>query len=196
MTTVFVGGSRNAPRLSADVLKRLDTIVEKGFPVVIGDANGADKAVQQYLHIKRYSKVEVFCAGGICRNNIGAWPIRSVAASTQEKNFQFYSAKDRIMAQEATIGLMMWDGSSVGTLLNVFRLLSLRKTAVVYVVPSGRFMELKSDSEWEDFLRSLNIALRKKVELKIKSETPSLERSAQMSFFTTDRSRGVREASG
>jgi hypothetical protein len=42
---VFIAGSRWLSRLSADVRSRLDTIIEKGFTILIGDANGADKAV-------------------------------------------------------------------------------------------------------------------------------------------------------
>ena len=57
---VFIGGSRRVSRLDAPVRVRLDKIVEKGLPVIIGDANGADKAVQQYLFSKHYDKVEVF----------------------------------------------------------------------------------------------------------------------------------------
>ena len=119
MTKVFIGGSRHVSRLNAQVRKRIDNIIEKEFPILIGDANGADKAVQQYLHSNHYKNVEVFCSDGICRNNIGDWEIRSISVGTRKRNVQFYSAKDRIMAQEATFGLMLWDGKSIGTLLNV-----------------------------------------------------------------------------
>ena len=57
---------------------------------------------------------------------------------SREKTAEFYSMKDRVMAEEATIGLMMWDGQSVGTLMNVVRLLRLNKKAVVYVVPQEK----------------------------------------------------------
>jgi len=47
VTRVFIGGSRRIRRLEAEVRRRLDRIVEKGLPVIIGDANGADKAVER-----------------------------------------------------------------------------------------------------------------------------------------------------
>ena len=34
--------------LPAEVGTRLDTMIEKGFQILVGDANGADKAVQRY----------------------------------------------------------------------------------------------------------------------------------------------------
>lgn len=183
MTKVFIGGSRHVSRLNAQVRKRLDNIMEKGFPVLIGDANGADKAVQQYLHSKHYQHVEVFCSEGICRNNIGNWEVRSVSAETRERNVQFYSAKDRVMAQEATVGLMMWDGKSAGTLLNVFRLLSLRKKVVIYTVPEKRFREFKSEAEWESFIASYDIGLRREVERRAVLETPKRNLPLQASFL-------------
>src|SRR3990170_3898864 len=64
MTKVFIGGSRRLSRLNKDVKRRLDNIIERGFTVVVGDANGADKAVQQYLASRRYQKVIVFCMAG------------------------------------------------------------------------------------------------------------------------------------
>src|SRR5208283_629786 len=152
MIKVFIGGSRHVPRLRAEVQQRLDRIIEKNLPVLIGDANGADKAVQQYLHSKRYPNVEVFCAGSLCRNNVGNWKLRRVPPETRERSFDFYASKDRLMSHEATIGLMIWDGKSLGTLLNVLRLLRQQKKAVVYNVPEHQFWELKNQSQWQAFL--------------------------------------------
>ena len=73
MTRVFIGGSRHITRLEAEVRRRLDRIVEKGLPVVIGDANGADKAVQRYLSDRQFQRVEVFSADESPRNNVGGW---------------------------------------------------------------------------------------------------------------------------
>jgi adenine-specific DNA-methyltransferase len=183
MTKVFVGGSRHASRLNAQVRDRLDNIIKSGFPVVVGDANGADKAIQQYLHSKHYQNVEVFCSNGICRNNIGGWRSRNVPTESRERNAQFYSAKDRAMAQEATIGLMMWDGKSVGTLLNVFRLLSFQKKAIVYAVPEKRFLEFRSDAEWKEFVASRDTALRRKIEERAQSEMASKSHLLQTTLF-------------
>lgn len=183
MTTVFVGGSRHASRLNSKVRRRLDNIMEKGLPIVIGDANGADKAVQQYLNSKSYENVEVFCSEGICRNNIGNWRTRNIPAGTRQRNAQYYSAKDRVMAQEATVGLMIWDGKSVGTLLNVFRLLTLQKKSVIYIVPEQRFLELRSKIEWQNFLSSRDTSLRNKIEQRAKSETAPEYQSLQTSFL-------------
>ena len=86
-STVFVAGSRQISRLPAEVKSRLDTIIEKGFQILVGDANGADKAVQRYLAYKSYPNVLVHCMKDHCRNNVGNWPTREVAARRGAKGF-------------------------------------------------------------------------------------------------------------
>ena len=51
MKAVFIGGSRRISRLNAEVRSRLDRIVDQKLPVLVGDANGADRSVQQYLDV-------------------------------------------------------------------------------------------------------------------------------------------------
>lgn len=152
MTKVFIGGSRRVSRLNDEVRRRIDRIIEQGFAVLVGDANGADKAVQKYLHSRGYDRVEVFCTDGECRNNIGNWPVRAVPASKDKKGFHFYAAKDQRMAEEASVGFMIWDGKSVGTLMNVFRLVRRHKKVVVYTVTSNQFSTLRDESDWKRFL--------------------------------------------
>jgi hypothetical protein len=178
MTKVFIGGSRRVSRLSDPILVRLDRIIEQGFPVLIGDANGADKAVQLYLKSKNYSNVEVFCSGRVCRNNIGNWKQRNISSTADNKTYAFYAAKDQTMADDATIGLMVWDGKSKGTLLNVFRLLKQRKNAIVYNVPEKCFLELRDLAQWTELLSHCDSELRNKVE-----QQAVLEDQKQNSLF-------------
>lgn len=179
MKAVFVGGSRNISRLNAEVRKRLDNIIENNLHVLIGDANGADKAMQRHFETKGYRNVEVFCAGGLCRNNLGEWSVRTVAADSRERDFTFYSAKDRVMTQEASVGFMVWDGKSVGTLLNVFRLQTGKKKVVVYISPERQFFELRDADDWNSFIAGCDVGLRRKVEQKAALESPQDRKSAQ-----------------
>jgi hypothetical protein len=183
MTKVFIGGSRLVSRLNTRVRKRLDTIVSKGFPIVIGDANGADKAVQKYLFQKHYMNIEVYCSG-VCRNNVGGWTVHSVRGHSREKTADFYSEKDRVMAEEATVGLMVWDGQSLGTLMNVFRLLKLNKKAVVYAVPQGEFVEFRNAAEWDIFVDRCDANLRRKIEERVTLEAArNVEAQPPLSFL-------------
>jgi hypothetical protein len=171
MMKVFIGGSRKISRLSSEVHQRLDEILTKHLPIVIGDAPGVDKTVQQYLHAKGYRDIEVFCSGTRCRNNVGVWPIRQVAVNSSRRDFDFYATKDLCMAQEAFSGLMIWDGESAGTLMNVSRLIKQNKKVVILEVPKRASHELKSESEWNDFFSACSEQVKSRIEKLSASES-------------------------
>ena len=158
MSKVFVGGSRRITRLSPAVCDRIANIVEKRFPILVGDASGADKAVQTYLHDQRYESVEVFCSDQTPRNNVGHWPLRVIRPAESTRDFDYFATKDRAMASEATIGLMLWDGKSRGTPMNVLRLIAQEKLAVVYLAPKRTFANIRSHSEFARLLQELDSA--------------------------------------
>jgi adenine-specific DNA-methyltransferase len=175
MTKVFLGGSRRIRFLDPDVKRRLDRIVEKRLFVIIGDANGADKIVQSYLHAKNYDLVEVFCAGDSCRNNIGGWPTRMISAPGNRKDFSFYATKDCAMADEASFGFMLLDWQSVGTLMNVRRLVRRSKKVVAYLAPARMFVELKSETDWPPLFARYPEEIRHSVLRKSSAEKDSCD---------------------
>jgi hypothetical protein len=127
-------------------------MIEKGFQILVGDANGADKAVQRYLADKSYPNVLVHCMKDHCRNNVGNWPTREVAAPRGAKGFDYYSLKDRAMAEAAEYGLMLWDGKSKGTVNNVVNLSRDHKPVVVYVAPKRQSRTIKSFDNLKELL--------------------------------------------
>ena len=151
-STVFVAGSRQISRLPAEVRARLDTMIEKGFHILVGDANGADKAVQRYFADKAYPHVLVHCMKDHCRNNLGNWPTRQVVAPRDAKGFDYYSLKDHAMAEAAEYGLMLWDGKSKGTINNVLNLSRGNKLVVVYVASTKSFQTVRSSEDFKDLL--------------------------------------------
>lgn len=152
---VFVAGSRAVSRLNPALRERLDRIIEEGHEVLLGDANGADRAVQQYLAVRDYRNVLVHCTGLRCRNNIGNWATVQVAPPPGvHGGFDFYAAKDQRMAETATHGLMLWDGESRGTLANVRNLIRAGRPVVVYLSPARRFFNVKSDVDVEGLLEN------------------------------------------
>lgn len=184
VTKVFIGGSRQVSRLNADVRQRLDRIVERNLPVVVGDANGADKAIQRYLQAKDYRQVEVFCSGSECRNNLGGWDVRFIQPPGSRHDFAFYAAKDTAMAREASVGLMIWDRRSVGTLMNAQRLAEQDKKVGVYLVPDKRFVDVKTGEDWRAFLAGCPPDVRRKLEQKAESESvPAAAGSRQAGLF-------------
>lgn len=160
MNTIFIGGSRHVSRLPAEVKKRLDNVVASGHQVIVGDANGADKAVQKHFSDARYTHVTVYCSGEAPRNNLGSWPIHNVDVPKGTKGFQFYAAKDREMAREADFGLMIWDGKSPGTVLNVLRLIQTGKISVLFNVPDKAAVNFKTVDQYRDFVLRCDAGFR------------------------------------
>lgn len=162
---VFIAGSRHLSRLGNEVVCRIDNIVDNDFTVLIGDANGVDKAVQSYLDRKRYKNVVVFCMEGKCRNNVGRWATESIdAAEPSRHDFSYFSTKDRVMAKECDYGLMLWDGKSRGTLTSIVDLVKQEKPVVVYVAGSRSFFTLKAAEQLVEMLKQVAPSVLQKLE--------------------------------
>lgn len=144
---VFIGGARAITRLDANVQARLRSLVDSKCSVIIGDAAGVDKAVQQMLAELSYKPVSVYASNGAVRNNIGDWPVVSVEAPPEAKGFDFYACKDLQMAKDADLGFMIWNGRSRGTITNVLNLTNLGKTCLVYLTKAKRFLHIKTPAQ-------------------------------------------------
>ena len=144
MKRVFLGGSRKVSRLNDTIRKRLQEIADRDLEVVVGDANGADRALQAQLAAWNYPRVTVYHVGRAPRNNVGGWPTRQIETPRGAKGFAFYTVKDRAMAYDADCGLMLWDGESRGTLSNVEVLTEQGKAVAVYLAPQRRFKNVRS----------------------------------------------------
>jgi probable addiction module antidote protein len=201
MNTIFIGGSRHISRLPSEIKDRLNKVIDNGHCVVVGDANGADKAVQKHFADASYGRVTVFCTGEHFRNNLGHWPTHSVEPPPGAKGFQFYAAKDREMATKADFGLMIWDGKSSGTLLNVLRLAKAGKVSVLYNAPEKRSINI-APSSWEIFLSRCSDELRSDLKARAtpeewetakKIDQTALFASEEQSSIESDRSNDVSE---
>jgi hypothetical protein len=151
-TTVFLSGSRSITRLCPPVRERLENLMQRAMPVIIGDANGADKALQLCLTDAAYEPVTIFAAGDRCRNNLGAWEIRFINTGAGLKGRDFYAQKDKAMAKEADYGFVLWDGKSAGSIGNALELVHQQKPAVIWFAPEKAFHTIKTVADLEALL--------------------------------------------
>lgn len=184
MTSVFLSGSRKISRLNDAIRSRLQNILDQEFQVFVGDANGADKAMQSFLSDRSYRNVSVFCAGGDCRNNVGSWEVRNIRVDRALKGRAFYTQKDKAMAAEADFGLVLWDGKSEGSINNVFELIRNEKKAVVYLSPRKEFFNVKSPNDVRQLLDFCEKGDSDKLRgsRSLRKQMESLEISEQCSF--------------
>jgi hypothetical protein len=175
MTTVFLSGSITITRLNSVILARLQNIIDKQFAIVIGDANGADKALQKHLASSQYPHVMVFCAGNVCRNNLGNWSVKHIAVDANITGRAFYTQKDKAMAQVADYGFVLWDGKSPGSFNNVLEFLKRCKKALVYFAPDSAFYPVSSVDDARQLLGKCDPAAVTEIDKKIKL-TATLQR--------------------
>lgn len=147
MSRIFFGGSRKLSRLDPAVRARLGNLMTNEHAVLIGDADGADKAIQAFLAEEGYRDVTVYCMDGECRNNIGNWSTRAIASGGTRKDFKYFAVKDAEMSRDADHGFMLWDGRSKGTLNNILNLVEQEKPVLVYFSPNTSFVPVKSASD-------------------------------------------------
>jgi hypothetical protein len=151
VTAVFLGGSRAISRLNDVIRAQLNNLITRQCKILIGDANGADKAMQKYFADQNYRDVLVFCMDRP-RNNLGNWEIRTLSSERKNKDSEYYATKDRAMSSEAKCSLMLWDGVSKGTLRNVMEQVEDKKRVLVYFSPKKKFFTLAAEADLENLL--------------------------------------------
>lgn len=181
--TVFIGGSRKIFQLSQEVISRIKNILEKNGTILVGDANGADKAVQKYLSEVGYKNVIVFCAGEECRNNLGNWEVKNILSTSKKKDFNFFASKDKAMSEAADYGFMLWDGESKGTINNAVNLLRDNKKVLVFHAKYKNFTSLSSMDDLQQLLKCCEESTKDKLILDLNlTELKNELRQKDLSF--------------
>jgi len=148
---VFISGSIKIQKLPLAAIQKIESIILKGYTILIGDAYGADYLVQKYLFDNKYYNVIIYFAGEKIRNNIGNWEKKAVENTMNKKGRDLYTIKDIEMAKDADCGLMIWDGKSKGTLNNIIEMKKANKR--FYVVLNGNIIEDKNIDEILDNIK-------------------------------------------
>lgn len=184
MTTVFFSGSRKITRLNDVIGEQIQNVIDLGSAVIIGDANGADKAMQTFLAERCYTNVSVYYAGDTCRNNVGSWAVEQVSVSPKLKGRALYTEKDKAMAAMADYGLVLWDGKSAGSITNVCELLTREKEASVYLSLRKAFFSVKTAEDIKTLLSFCKQADVYELENSpiLKQKMEKLKLSSQQSF--------------
>jgi predicted XRE-type DNA-binding protein len=167
MATVFIAGSITISHLHEKVQQRISKIVSSNLHVVVGDADGADTAIQKYLNDCGANNVTVYCSGATPRNNVADWPVHRVHSNARAGSRAFFVAKDLEMARCSDYGLMVWDCQSTGTLSNVIELLTERKKSVVFVNKNKDFVTITDKASLDQLLLFMADRARAKAEAKI-----------------------------
>jgi len=112
---VFISGSISTKSLSKNAIFYLAQIIEGAHTILIGDAHGVDKTVQQYLSDRNYQNVIVYFSGEAVRNNIGNWQTKQISNPENLTGRSRYQLKDKAIADDCDCGVMFWNYRSKGT---------------------------------------------------------------------------------
>jgi len=167
MAMIFLGGSRDIYELSIPAIERIGAIVAQEHGVLIGDAPGADVEMQGLLAGYSYDHVGVFHAGAEPRNNLGDWAAYRIPPPDGTKGFAAHAEKDREMARRADFGMMVWDGASPGTCLNVLRLAVIGSPCVVCDMLRGTVATIHDIADWRTMLHHAGSDVRREVKARM-----------------------------
>jgi hypothetical protein len=101
---LFIAESRAVSRLTAPTRDRTDDLLQRACSILVGDANGADNAVQQHLADRQYTRVGTTSAPGphetsTRRPDVKASPI------TPPKTWRWRARRDfHVLASQADSG--------------------------------------------------------------------------------------------
>lgn len=74
------------------------------------------------------------------------------------------------MARRADFGLMVWDGASPGTCLNVLRLTLIASPCVVYDVMRGLVVTVHNTADWRAMIHNAGPDVRRQAEARMTAD--------------------------
>ena len=154
---IFIAGARKIDFLSGEVLKNLKKIMENNDKIFVGDADGVDKTIQTFLKSKSYNNVIVYSMENV-RNNIGNWENIKIFTTLKKNTREYFTEKDKKMAEIADEGFMIWNKESKGTLNNIINLLLMNKKVQLYIQEKNKntFYNLSNIKELENIVLESN----------------------------------------
>ena len=144
--TTFVSGSsktqdKSSPyyhrKLTRNIRKELDSEMKAGNKIIVGDAPGIDRQVQDYLKKKKYKKVEVYSPGKRSRYLADKSWKNHLIDDPKHKPMspEWLANKDKAMAKAADKGIaVILDQGSGATRNNIKRLQDSNKDISVYQI--------------------------------------------------------------
>lgn len=154
--TTFVSGSSKTQdesskyyrrKLPKSVRKELNKRIKRGDRIIVGEAPGIDRQVQDYLNKKEYRNVKIYTSGDEPRYLANKkWGVKRVDASKYEKmSPEWLAVKDKQMSKDADEGIavILDKGGAKATRNNISRLQKMNKDIFVTELSHyGKIMDL------------------------------------------------------
>lgn len=161
---IFISGSsktqdKTSPYYRKSLNKKLksdiDKEIKKNNTIIVGDAPGIDRQVQNYLRKKNYKNVEVYSPGKKARYLANKkWKnVKVDAPEYEEMSPEWLSKKDIEMSKKATKGIavILPNGGAGATRNNIDRLLKDNKDVKIYQIGEDKIRD--GEIFVEDYLK-------------------------------------------
>lgn len=148
--SIFISGSSKTQdkssgyyrrKLPRGVRKEIKGYIRNGDRILVGDAPGIDRQVQDFLNKKRYNNVTVYGPGKKVRYSANAkWKTKPVdAPQYKEMSPEWLREKDIAMTNDSNRGLaiVLDKGGAKATRNNIDRLRKQRKDVSVFEISSS-----------------------------------------------------------
>ena len=136
------GGPYYRKQLPKDVIKEINSAMKAGKKIVVGDAPGIDRQVQDYLNSKKYKNVEIYGPGKKVRYSANnKWKTNPIESGKYKPDTDEWRAeKDFVMSKIADEGLavVLENGGAAATRNNIRRLIDQNKNVKVYELSSTK----------------------------------------------------------
>lgn len=141
---VFISGSSKTQfkdnpyyrkKLPRQIRKEIKSYMKNKDTILVGDAPGIDRQVQDFLNKKRYDKVEIYGPGKKVRYSANPkWKTNAIdAPEFEEMSPEWLRKKDIEMTNKADVGLaIILDEGATATRNNVQRLIDQNKDVKVF----------------------------------------------------------------
>ena len=168
--TVFISGSSKTQdkqsgyfrkKLPKEVASKIDEMIKNRNKIIVGDAPGIDRQVQDYLKSKHYNNVEIYGPGKDKVRYLAnrRWKTNLIDAPNYEPGSkEWLAAKDIAMTKAATKGLaVILDQGAAATRRNVQRLIDQGKMADVFQLSVNDILQDRylSREEINEIIKSL-----------------------------------------
>lgn len=175
--TLFISGSsktqnKESPyylkKLPKEIRSEINSAMKDNKKIIVGDAPGIDRQVQDYLKKKHYKNVEVYGPSSIRYSANKKWKTNPVNSDEFNKGSdEWLRKKDILMTKVSTEGLavILENGGSSATRDNVYRLIEQNKNVTIYELKSNKKIQ-KLTEKWFEF-EDLDYKLGKIVEKEI-----------------------------
>jgi len=157
MSQVFISGSIAITQLSNDVKESIDKIITNQLEILVGDADGIDKLVQNYCLEKNYFNITVYSITSIPRYKASdRFQMKKVFVSEDiKKERERQQEKDKMMTVDSDYSLVIWDGKSKGSYANILQAMDNNKKVKVYL--NDKFLDAdKTTREEVEFVYRAN----------------------------------------